>query len=68
MGGCERLAQPHPYGILSAYPQGSEFCKFGTYIVDLENQSEEQIFERFHPKYQKAVTHSEKNGAIVKSK
>lgn len=66
MGGCERLAQPHPYGILSTYPQRSKFCKFGTYIIDLENQTEAQIFEKFHPKYQKAVTHSEKNRAIVK--
>ncbi|MBL0340394.1 MAG: peptidoglycan bridge formation glycyltransferase FemA/FemB family protein [Bacteroidetes bacterium] len=62
----ERLVQPHPYGILSAYPQGAEYCEFGTYIVDLENQSEEQLLEKFHPKYQKAVAHSVNNGAIVK--
>ena len=65
-GGCERLVQPHPYSILSAIPEGAKYCDFGTYIIDLENQSIEEILEKFHPKYQKAVSHSEKNGAVVK--
>lgn len=65
-GHCERLVQPHPYSILSSVPSGSKYCEFGTYIVDLENQSEEQILSRFHPKYQKAVNHSVKNNAVVK--
>lgn len=65
-GHCERLIQPHPYSILAAVPSGSSFCEFGTYIVDLENQTEDQIFSRFHPKYQKAVNHSIKNNATIK--
>ncbi len=63
---CERLMQPQPYGILAARPPMAKYCEFGTYIIDLENQSEEQIFNKFHPKYQKAVNHSIKNGAIIK--
>lgn len=63
---CERLIQPHPYGILSARPEHAKACEFGTYITDLCNQTEEQIFEKFHPKYQKAIIHSEKNGGEVK--
>lgn len=63
---CERLIQPHPYGILSAFPEQSKACEFGTYITDLANQSEENIFSNFHPKYQKAIHHSEKNGAEVR--
>jgi hypothetical protein len=65
-GGCERLVQPHPYGILSSFPEGSKYCEFGTYVVDLEHLSEEEIFKNFHPKYQKAVMHSQRNGAVVK--
>jgi hypothetical protein len=63
---CERLVQPHPYGILAALPPDVQSCEFGTYIIDLANQSTDQIFERFHPKYQKAVIHSQKHGAEVK--
>lgn len=65
-GGCERLVQPHPYGILAAVPPEAKYCEFGTYIVNLKDQSEDEILEKFHPKYQKAVQHSEKNGAVVK--
>jgi len=65
-GNCERLMQPHPYSILAAHPAGSEYCEFGTYVVDLENQTPEVILEKFHPKYQKAVSHSVKNNAVVK--
>jgi len=65
-GGCERLMQPNPYAVLAAYPEGSKYCDFGTYLIDLKNQSEDEILEKFHPKYQKAVSHSVKNGAEVK--
>jgi len=63
---CERLVQPQPYGILSAIPPMAKYCEFGTYIVDLANQTEEEILDKFHPKYQKAVNHSIKNDAVVK--
>lgn len=62
---CERLVQPHPYGILASHPSHSRFCEFGTYIVDLKNLSEEDIFSNFHIKYQKAISHSIKNGAVI---
>lgn len=62
----ERLIQPHPYGILASHPAESRFCEFGTYVIDLQNQSEEEILEKFHLKYQKAISHSIKNGAVVK--
>ncbi len=63
---CQRLIQPQPYGILGALPPNVQSCEFGTYIIDLANQTEEEIFEKFHPKYQKAILHSQKHGAIVK--
>jgi lipid II:glycine glycyltransferase (peptidoglycan interpeptide bridge formation enzyme) len=65
-GQTERLLQPHPYGILATYPENSRHCEFGTYVIDLASQSEEEIFSRFHPKYQKAVMHSIKHNATVR--
>ncbi|MEP7171199.1 MAG: peptidoglycan bridge formation glycyltransferase FemA/FemB family protein [Bacteroidota bacterium] len=64
---CERLIQPHPYGILGALPPSAQSCEFGTYITDLANQTVEEIFNNFNPKYQKAIHHSEKHGAVVRS-
>jgi FemAB family len=62
----ERLIQPHPYGILGAVPEHARSCEFGTYVIDIKNQSEEAIFDKFHPKYQKAIHHTEKNGGVVR--
>ncbi|MEO5570207.1 MAG: peptidoglycan bridge formation glycyltransferase FemA/FemB family protein [Bacteroidia bacterium] len=64
---CERLVQPHPYGILGALPPNTQSCEFGTYIIDLANQTNEEIFEKFNPKYQKAINHSIKNGAVIRT-
>jgi hypothetical protein len=63
---CERLIQPHPYGILGAVPSQARYCEFGTYVINLKDQSIEEIFQKFHPKYQKAIVHTEKNGGSVK--
>lgn len=63
---CERLVQPHPYAILSALPPNSQYCEFGTYIIDLANQTNEEIFKKFDKKYQKAIDHSQKNCAQIK--
>jgi hypothetical protein len=63
---CERLIQPHPYGILGAVPANARFCEFGTYVIDLKNQTSEEIFDKFHPKYQKAIQHTVKNNGIVR--
>jgi len=62
---CTKLVQPPPSGILSAVPAGATSCEFGSYIIDLENQTEEQIFNKFHPKYQKAISHSFRNNARI---
>ena len=51
---------------LAALPPNTQSCEFGTYIIDLANLSEDEIFHNFNPKYQKAIHHSQKNGAIVK--
>ncbi len=62
----ERLIQPHPYGILGAVPEHARSCEFGTYVIDLNGQSLEDIFNKFHPKYQKAIHHTEKNGGEIR--
>jgi hypothetical protein len=63
---AERFIQPHPFGILAATPNHARACEFGTYVNNLSGQTEEEIFSNFNPKYQKAIRHSEKNGATVK--
>lgn len=64
---CDRLVQPHPYGILSALPPNTRYCEFGTYITDLQKLNPDEVFASISDKYQKAIKHSKKNGAIVKT-
>ncbi len=64
---CDRLVQPHPYGILSAIPPNTRYCEFGTYITDLYRLNTDELFASISDKYQKAIKHSKKNGAIVKT-
>jgi hypothetical protein len=64
---CDRLVQPHPYGILAAIPPMVSFCEFGTYITHLEQLTPDEIFSSISDKYQKAIKHSKKHGAVVKS-
>lgn len=63
---CDRLVQPHPYGILSALPPNTRYCEFGTYITDLLRLNNDEIFACISDKYQKAIKHSKKNGAVVR--
>lgn len=64
---CDRLVQPHPYGILSALPPNTRYCEFGTYITYLEKLNPDEVFASFNDKYQKAIKHSKKHGAVVKT-
>ena len=60
-----RLEQPHPYGIMLAVPKGAKYCRFGTYIHDLETHTDESLLNSYDPKYKKAIQHSENNGGTV---
>ncbi|MBL7930171.1 MAG: peptidoglycan bridge formation glycyltransferase FemA/FemB family protein [Bacteroidia bacterium] len=64
---CDRLVQPHPYGILSALPPNTHYCEFGTYITDLHRLNPDEVFASISDKYQKAIKHSKKNGAVVRT-
>lgn len=64
---CYRLIQPHPYGILSALPPNVKWCDFGTYVTDLQSSSHEELLAAMNPKYQKAIAHSYKHQAHLKT-
>jgi hypothetical protein len=62
---CHRLQQPHPVGMTAAYPEAADWCRFGTYLNDLQEGDDEALLQTFDPKYRKAVQHSIKNGGRV---
>ena len=46
------------------YPTGALYCKFGSYVIDL-NQSEEELFAGLHSKHRNVVRKAEKDGLVV---
>jgi peptidoglycan biosynthesis/recognition FemAB-like protein len=60
---CTKLVQPTPSGLLAAVPDGAQFCEFGSYVTDLKNQTEEEIYGNINPKYRKAISHTGRNSA-----
>ncbi len=62
---CDRLIQPHPFAILNALPPQVKYCEFGTYVIELQDQTMAQILRQYHPKYQKAIRHSIRRRARV---
>jgi hypothetical protein len=64
---CDRLIQPHPFSILGALPPHVKYCEFGTYVIELQEQTMEQVFSHYTPKYQKAIRHSIRHQARVEA-
>lgn len=50
--------------ICSVHPEKAEFCKFGSYIIDL-SQNEDDIFAGLHSKHRNVVRKAEKDGLTV---
>jgi len=61
-----RFIQPHPFGIMLSCPEKSKSVRFGTYITDLTQYTDDDaLLNSYDPKYKKAIQHSIKNGARV---
>lgn len=50
--------------ICTVYPENAEFCKFGSYIVDLQKE-EDVIFAEMHSKHRNVIRKAEKDGLRV---
>lgn len=62
----QRFIQPHPYAILSAYPHNSKHCQFGTYLIDLKNQTEEEMFNKLKKNYAPQIKQAINHGVVCK--
>lgn len=61
-----RFIQPHPFGIMLSCPEKSKSVRFGTYITNLsEFTDDDALLNSYDPKYKKAIQHSIRNEARV---
>lgn len=52
--------------ICSVHPEKAEYCKFGSYIIDLQ-KTEDEIFAEIHSKHRNVIRKAEKDGLTVHS-
>lgn len=50
--------------ICSVHPEKAEYCKFGSYIIDLQ-KTEDEIFAEIHSKHRNVIRKAEKDGLTV---
>jgi lipid II:glycine glycyltransferase (peptidoglycan interpeptide bridge formation enzyme) len=50
--------------IFNSYPKGSLYCKFGSYLLDLE-KPEDMLFLGLHSKHRNVIRKAEKEGLVV---
>jgi len=60
------LGQPQANAVFSVYPEGSIFCEFGSYYLDL-SRSEEELFNKLHGKHRNAIRKAMKDGIEIVS-
>lgn len=61
-----RVIQSFSYCVFNAVPDDSAFCPFGTYVINLENSTEDEIFSRMHPKHRNVIRNAAKEGVEIK--
>ncbi|MCF8296645.1 MAG: peptidoglycan bridge formation glycyltransferase FemA/FemB family protein [Saprospiraceae bacterium] len=62
---CDIVIQPPNYLIFKSYPANSKCVMFGTYLIDVENFSEDEIFNRFNRQSRKKIRKIDKLDIVV---
>ncbi|HVA99381.1 MAG TPA: GNAT family N-acetyltransferase [Bacteroidia bacterium] len=62
---CDRIVQPANYAIFKAFPDKSIYTAFGTFFLDLENNSEEKLFSKLHSKHRNNIRNADRKGCQV---
>lgn len=58
------INQPSASTLFSAYPNGSVYIPFGSYIIDLENTTD-SLFAKVHSKHRNVIKKAEKDGVDI---
>ena len=63
---AHRITQPENFAIFKSVPRYSISSPFGTYYVNLENYTEEELFEKLHSKHRNVIRNAEKHNVVIK--
>jgi len=63
---AQRITQPENFAIFKCAPDKSVRVPFGSYYLNLENQTETELFEKLHSKNRNVIRNAEKNNVQLK--
>ncbi|MDP2364679.1 MAG: peptidoglycan bridge formation glycyltransferase FemA/FemB family protein [Ignavibacteria bacterium] len=64
---CDWIEQPPNWALFRTVPEGSIYCKFGTYRIELSNKSEDELYKNINYHHKRLINKSIKNDVIVKN-
>ncbi|MGZ3861865.1 MAG: lipid II:glycine glycyltransferase FemX [Bacteroidia bacterium] len=63
---AHRITQPENSAIFKTVPNGAVSAPFGTYFLDLANNTEEKLFKELHSKHRNVIRNAEKSNVTIK--
>lgn len=63
---CDWIEQPANWALFRTVPSNSIFCEFGTYRIDLEKYSENELYNKLDRSSKYEIRKAIKNGIIIK--
>lgn len=64
---ADRIVQPPPFCIFKAFPKDSQKAEFGTYFINLKDNSEIDLFQKIHPKHRNVIQNVINKGGQIRS-
>ncbi|MHB8262055.1 MAG: lipid II:glycine glycyltransferase FemX [Bacteroidia bacterium] len=61
-----RISQPENFAIFKTIPNHSVYAPFGTYYLNLEKKTEDELFKNLHTKHRNVIKNAEKNKVELK--
>ncbi len=62
---ADRVAQPFNHCVFLTFPDNSINCAFGSYILNLENRTEEELFKQLHTKHRNVIKNAINKNVLV---
>lgn len=63
---CHHVVQPPNYAIFHSYPINSEYCDFGTFFIDMQRMTENELFLNLKSKYRQAIRAALRKQVVLK--
>ncbi|MGZ3866679.1 MAG: peptidoglycan bridge formation glycyltransferase FemA/FemB family protein [Bacteroidia bacterium] len=63
---AQRITQPENQAIFKTVPDNSTYAEFGTYYLDLNKYTIEELFSNIHAKHRNVIRNAEKKDVIIK--